>query len=68
MSINRKRFFQTWELKQQGKKIHEITKTMGFSDSRAYQMIRFVNRWSKRKIVPKQLRRLIQKYSKEPKT
>jgi len=44
MAKNLKRFYQAWELRQQGKKLHEIAQIMGFkSGENARRMIAFVD-------------------------
>lgn len=62
MKINRKLYFLCWELKQCGMNGREIGDEIGFSGSRANQIIRYVEYWCKRKIVPKELRELMMKY------
>lgn len=62
MAKNVKRFFQAWELKQQGLTCKEIGQKMGFSLGRASQLVRFVNKWAQNKRKPQKLRDLMNKY------
>jgi len=44
MRKNLKHYYQAWELRQQGKKLHEIAQIMGFkSGENARRMIAFVD-------------------------
>jgi len=62
-----KRFYQAWELRQQGKKLREIAEIMGFkSGENARRMIVYIDFRLKRKFPPisKELLKLKQKYKK----
>ena len=64
---NLKRYYQAWELKQQGKKLKEIAKIMGYKSvewSRC--MINHIDYRIKSKFPqhPKKLKKLIKKYIK----
>jgi len=66
MSKNLKRYYQAWELRQQGKKLREIAQIMGFkSGENARRMVAYIDF----KIAPNQtksneLKKLILKYQK----
>ncbi len=61
---NLKRYYQAWELRQQGKKLREIAQIMGNkSPESARWMISYVNyRIDDKRLKSKELRRLIEKY------
>ena len=64
---NLKRYYQAWELKQQGKKLKEIAEIMGYKSvewSRC--MINYIDYRIKSKFpqLPKELKKLIKKYIK----
>jgi hypothetical protein len=64
---NLKRYYQAWELRQQGKKYREIAQIMGFkSKENARRMIVYINFRIKNKFPPlsKELTGLILKYEK----
>lgn len=65
MAKNLKRYYQAWELRQQGKKLREIAQTMGFkSKENAKRMIAYVDFRIKSKFPPisKELKKLVKKY------
>lgn len=65
MRKNLKRFYQAWELRQQGKKLREIAEIMGFkSEENARRMIGYINHRISTKFPPisKELFKLKQKY------
>lgn len=43
MAKNLKRYYQAWQLRQQGKTLKEIGDIMGFSRERARVMINYIN-------------------------
>jgi hypothetical protein len=44
MAKNIKRYYEAWELRQQGKKLHEIAQLMGYKSGESpRKMIAFVN-------------------------
>ena len=64
---NLKRYYQAWELRQQGKKLREIAHIMGFKSGEwAKHMIVYINYRISNKFIPisKELRLLAQKYKK----
>ncbi len=67
MKRNLKRYYQAWELRQQGKKLREIAQIMGFkSGENARRMVNYVDFRIKSKFTPlsKELKSLVSKYSK----
>jgi len=65
MAKNLKRYYQAWELRQQGKKLHEIAQIMGFkSGENARRMITYIDHRIKNKFIPisKELQQLVNKY------
>ena len=66
MAKNIKRYYQAWDLRQQGKKLREIAQIMGFkSRENARRMIAYIDfkiKYNKPKT--KVLLKLIQKYQK----
>ena len=64
---NMKRFYQAWELRQQGKKLREIAEIMGFkSGENARRMVGYIDHRISSKFPPisKELFILKQKYKK----
>jgi hypothetical protein len=64
---NMKRFYQAWELRQQGKKLREIAEIMGFkSGENARRMIHYVDYRIKSKFprISKELKQLALKYKR----
>lgn len=67
MRKNLKRFYQAWELRQQGKKLREIAEIMGFkSGENARRMISYIDFRVNSKFPPpsKELKLLIGRYQK----
>jgi len=67
MAKNLKRYYQAWELRQQGKKLREIAQIMGFKTGEwPRYMIAYVNFRIKRKFPPisKELTKIVLKYKK----
>ena len=65
MRKNLKRFYQAWELRQQGKKLREIAHIMGFkSGENARRMIGYINCVIEDRPyrMSKELRKLVYKY------
>ncbi len=64
MSRRLRKYYQAWELRQQGKKLHEIAEIMGFkSKENARRMIAWVNyKIKSKKIISKELKSLISKH------
>lgn len=67
MAKNIKRYYQAWELRQQGKKLHEIAQIMGFrSGENARRMIHFIDLKIKSNQVKSEvLKKLILKYNEK---
>jgi hypothetical protein len=64
---NLKRYYQAWELRQQGKKLREIAEIMGFkSGENARRMIEYINITIKYRPykMSKELKRLFLRYKK----
>jgi len=62
---NLKRYYQAWELKQQGKTCKEIGLVMGIGQSRAAELVRYINfKIEYKKPLSNELKKLIQKYAK----
>ena len=66
MPKNLKRYYQAWELRQQGKKLREIAEIMGFkSGENARRMIVYINfKIEYKKPLSNKLKELIKKYEK----
>jgi hypothetical protein len=65
MTKNLKKYYQAWELRQQGKKLREIAQIMGFKTiERPRQLITYIDCRIKKKFKPisQELSKLIQKY------
>ncbi len=63
MRKNLKRYYQAWELRQQGKKLREIGEIMGFSPERARTLVSYINlKIEYKKPLPNDLKDLIKKY------
>ena len=65
MPKNLKRYYQAWELRQQGKKLREIAQIMDFkSGENARRMIAYIDHRIKNKFIPisKELQQLVNKY------
>jgi len=65
MAKNLKRYYQAWELRQQGKKLREIAQIMDFkSGENARRMIAYIDYRIKNKFIPisKELQQLVNKY------
>lgn len=68
MAKNLKRYYQAWELRQQGKKLREIAQIMGLKSGEwSRTMIAYINFRISNKFIPisKELFKLKQKYNKE---
>ncbi len=65
MPKNLKRYYQAWELRQQGKKLREIGEIMSFGVERARTMVKYTDFLIKERPyrVSKVLKDLVQKYS-----
>jgi len=67
MARNIKRYYQAWELRQQGKTFKEIGKIMGITGSRAAVLSNFIDfkiKHQKQRRISNELKSLIEKYSK----
>jgi len=65
MRKNLKRFYQAWELRQQGKTFKEIGKIMGITGSRAAVLVNFIDfkiGYKKTYRISKELENLVKKY------
>lgn len=65
MQKNLKRYYQAWELRQQGKKLREIAQIMGFkSRENARRMIAYINFLIKERPyrMSKELKKLTERY------
>lgn len=65
MAKNLKRYYQAWELRQQGKKLLEIAQIMGFKSGEwPRNMIMYIDYRIKNKFIPisKELLQLVNKY------
>ena len=61
---NLTRYYQAWELRQQGKKLREIGEIMGFGAERARTLISYIDIKIKyNKPISKELKKLIKKYA-----
>ena len=66
---NLKRYYQAWELRQQGLIFKDIGKIMGLTGSRAAVLSNFVDfkiSNQKQRRISNELKELIKKYSKKP--
>ena len=64
MPKNLKRYYQAWELRQQGKKLHEIGQIMGFSGENARRMISFIDiKLKYNMLISNELKALVNKYT-----
>ena len=67
MAKNLKRYYQAWELRQQGKTFKEIGKVMGVCQSRANFLVHFIDYKIKyRKPISNELKLLIKKCRPPP--
>ncbi len=58
-----KRYYQAWELRQQGKKLREIGQIMGFGVERARFMVKYIDVKIRRKQpISHELKKLTMKY------
>ena len=67
MPKNLKRYYQAWELRQQGKKLREIAQIMGFKSGEwPRNMITYIDYRIKNKfiLISKELKELVKKYRK----
>lgn len=65
MAKNLKKYYQVWELRQQGKTFKEIGKIMGFSQSWANCIVNYVNfkiKYQKQRRISNELKNLVEKY------
>ncbi|PJB89077.1 hypothetical protein CO083_01280 [Candidatus Roizmanbacteria bacterium CG_4_9_14_0_8_um_filter_34_12] len=65
MAKNLKRYYQAWELRQQGKTYKKIGEIMGFSKSWAGTMVSFINfkiKYQKQRRISGELKELVKKY------
>lgn len=65
MAKNLKRYYQAWELRQQGKTFKEIGEVMKIDKSWAASMVSFVNlkiKYQKRKKISNKLKELVKEY------
>ena len=61
---NLKRYYQAWELRQQGKKLREIGQIMGFRGENARRMISFIDIKLKYNMpISNELKTLVNKYT-----
>ena len=61
---NLKRYYQAWELRQQGKKLREIGQIMGFGGENARRMISFIDIKLKYNMpISNELKTLVNKYT-----
>ena len=68
MARNLKRYYQAWELRQQGNTFKEIEKIMGISGSRAAVLSNFVDfkiEYQKQRRISNELKNIIKKYFKK---
>jgi len=67
MAKKLKRYYQAWELRQQGKKLREIAHLMGYKSGESPgAMIRFINfKIASNYLKSNELKKLVLKYSKE---
>ena len=60
-----KRYYEAWELKQQGKTSKKIGLVMGISKSRAAELVRYINfKIEYKKPLSNELKKLIKKYER----
>ena len=67
MARNIKRYYQAWELRQQGLTFKDIGKIMGITGSRANVLVNFIDfkiEYRKTRRISKELIRLAEKYKK----
>ena len=65
MAKNLKRYYQAWELRQQGKTFKEIGKAMKITGSRANVLSNFIDfkiKYQKQRKISNELKELIKKY------
>ncbi|MFA5770530.1 MAG: hypothetical protein WC894_03505 [Patescibacteria group bacterium] len=65
MARNLKRYYQAWELRQQGLIFKEIGKEMGITGSRAAVLSNFVDfkiKYQKQRRISNELKELVKKY------
>ena len=61
-----KRYYQAWELRQQGKAFKEIGKLMGITGSRAAVLSNFIDfkiKYQKQRRISNELKELVKKYN-----
>lgn len=66
MAKNLKRYYQAWELRQQGKKLREIAQIMDFkSGENARRMIAYIDHRIKNKFIPisKELKKILLRHN-----
>jgi len=66
MPRNLKRYYQAWELRQQGKKFREIGKIMYISSERARTLVSYIDfkiKHQKQRRISNELKELVEKYS-----
>jgi len=65
MARNLKRYYQAWELRQQGKTFKDIGKVMGITGSRASVLSNFIDfkiKYQKQRRISNELKELVKKY------